>query len=294
MDALREVLDLTAPLAADRQVEVHASLVSDANPYVLADRQRLKQILLNLLSNAIKYNHAGGRVSVTCRQAQPVGWRLSVIDTGAGIGPEGLERLFMPFERLAADQSPVEGTGLGLALAKRLTELMAGSIGVESTVGLGSTFWIELPAAESQLEHMRHAAGTGPLPNLPAGARSILYIEDNPSNFELVLQMLGEYAQIELLWATEAQPGLELARQRRPNLILLDLHLGATDGAEVLRRLKQDALTAAIPVIVVSADATIGQAERLRTLGAADYLTKPINVKHFVELIEATLGERGG
>jgi PAS domain S-box-containing protein len=291
MDALREVLDLTAPLAASGQVTVQASLVSDTNPYVLADRQRLKQILLNLLSNAIKYNHAGGQVILTCEQLQAGRWRLSVIDTGAGIAPENLDRLFVPFERLAADQTSVDGTGLGLALAKRLSELMAGTIGVESTVGQGSRFWLELPAAEDQLEQARRTGETGPLPSLPAGGRCILYIEDNPGNYELIRQVLGDYAQVELLWAADGQTGLDLARQHSPNLILLDLHLGAMDGYEVLRQLKQAAPTAAIPVIVISADATSGQAERLQLLGAVAYLTKPLNVKQFMELVEETLGQ---
>jgi CheY-like chemotaxis protein len=233
-------------------------------------------------------------VTLTCQQARSGCWRLSVIDTGPGIALESQERLFMPFERLSADQSHVEGTGLGLALAKRLTELMAGTIGVESGLGQGSTFWIELPAAQSQLESLQRSGETGPLPSLPPSARCILYIEDNPGNYELVRQVLGDYAQLEVLWATEAEPGLKLARLRRPSLILLDLHLGTTDGAEVLRQLKQDELTAAIPVIVVSADATLSHADQLRSLGAVAYLTKPFNVKQFVNLVEQTLGLPGG
>ena len=293
-ESIQEALDLTAPLAADRSIQLQSCLEIDANPYVMADRQRLKQVLLNLLGNAVKYNYNGGYVMVSCEQASTgrEAWRISITDTGSGISPENLDRLFVPFERLVADQSNVEGTGLGLAVAKRLVELMHGQIGVESVVGRGSTFWIELPAAESQLARLQRTGGTGKLPIISGSARTILYIEDNIANFELIQQVLADYEQIELLWATSLEASLELARQHQPNLILLDLHLGRTDGAEVLKRLKQDAQTATIPVVMVSADATPGQAERLVSLGAHSYLTKPLDVKLFVQLIENLMGEK--
>jgi len=291
LDVLQEVLDLSAPLAADRGIQIQTPDLRQANPYVLADRQRLKQILLNLLSNAVKYNQSGGEVNLSVEQSAFGAWRIAVTDTGPGIAPDLLSRLFIPFERLAADQSNVEGTGLGLALAKRLVELMNGQIGVESIVGQGSTFWFELPQAEGQVAGLQRKGSTGPLPILSAAARTILYIEDNRDNFELVRQTLADYLQIELLWAREAEAGLELARRHRPNLILLDLHLYSLSGADVLSQLKQNPDTAATPVVIVSADATPGQVAHMLSLGARSYLTKPLNVKALVQLIEQLLDE---
>ncbi len=295
-ESIQEALDLAAPLAADRNITLQLSLEAEGNPYVMADRQRLKQVLLNLLNNAVKYNRPGGFVVLTC-EATPSdreAWRISVTDTGPGISPENLRLLFTPFERLSADQSNVEGTGLGLALAKRLVELMKGQIGVESIVGQGSTFWIELKATESQLDRLKRTGGTAQLPGMSGTgiARTILYIEDNVANFELIQQVLADYGQIELLWSTGPEAGISLAHEHRPNLILLDLHLGGEDGGEVLQRLKEDDETASIPVVMVSADATPGQIERLLALGAYSYLTKPLDIKLFIQLIEELLSEK--
>jgi PAS domain S-box-containing protein len=292
-DIIHEVLDLTAPLAVKRQIQVVTRLSNlDDNPFVMADRQRFKQVLLNLLGNAVKYNYDGGSVMITSEPITADQWRISVNDTGPGIAKENLERLFTPFERLNADQPNVEGTGLGLVLAKRLVELMHGQIGVESTLGRGSTFWIELPATESPVARLERTGGTGGLPVLPTHARKVLYIEDNVANFELIQQVMADYSQIKLLWAADARSGLETARTDKLSLILLDLHLGGADGADVLRQLKQDQKTAEIPVIVVSADATSHQVERLTALGAEAYLTKPLNVKQFVRLIGERLGAK--
>jgi PAS domain S-box-containing protein len=290
-ESLQEALDLTMPLANNRSIQIQLSLPEKSNPFVLADRQRLKQILLNLLSNAVKYNRPGGFVTIVCEvsQSDRTAWRISVTDTGPGIAREDLSHLFVPFERLSADQSNVEGTGLGLALAKRLVELMQGQIGVESLLGQGSTFWIELPATESPLDRLQRTGGTGKLPAMPETHRTILYIEDNVANFELVQQVLADYGQIELLWANDFETSMALAHQRHPNLILLDLHLGGKDGREVLRQLKDNEKTANIPVIMVSADATAGQAERLMALGAHSYLTKPLDMKLFIQRIEQLL-----
>ena len=293
-ESIQEVLDLTMPLADDRHIQLHANLATEANPYAMADRQRLKQILLNLLSNAVKYNYEGGSVLISCEKASRERWRISVTDTGAGIARENINRLFTPFERLAADTSNVEGTGLGLALAKRLVELMHGDIGVESTVGRGSTFWIELPAAESQLARLQRTGGTAELPVISALAGTILYVEDNIANFELIKQILADYEQVELLWATDPEQGMKLAYQYRPDLILLDLHLGGRDGAEVLNLLKQDAYISSVPVVIVSADATHEQVQRLLTMGATAYLTKPLDVKRFVQLVEELLKAEEG
>ena len=294
-DIIQEAIDLTAPLADSRSIQIQLNLEMKGNPFVMADRQRLKQILLNLLSNAVKYNRPGGFVAIHCEPTQPdrAAWRISVADSGPGIWPEDLPHLFVPFERLAAEQSKVEGSGLGLALAKRLVELMKGQIGVESVLGQGSTFWVELPAAESQLDRLQRTGDTAKLPTMSVTTRTILYIEDNRANFELVEQVLSDYEQIELLWAADPAGSLALAHRHHPNLILLDVHLGGKDGGEVLQQLKRDDRLAHIPVLAVSADASHGQAERLMALGAHAYLTKPLDVERFVRHIEQLLGENG-
>ena len=294
-DSIQEAIDLTAPLADSRSIQIQLNLEMKGNPFVMADRQRLKQVLLNLLSNAVKYNRPGGFVAIHCEptKSDQAAWRISVADSGPGIWPEDLPHLFVPFERLAAEQSRVEGSGLGLALAKRLVELMKGKIGVESVLGQGSTFWVELPAAESQLDRLQRTGDTAKLPTMSVTNRTILYIEDNRANFELVEQVLSDYDQIELLWAADPAGGFALAHRHHPNLILLDLHLGGKDGGEVLQQLKQDERLAPIPVLVVSADASQGQAERLMALGAQAYLTKPLDVKRFVRQMEQLLGENG-
>ncbi len=264
----------------------------DTNPFVMADRQRFKQVLLNMLGNAVKYNYDAGSVIVTCEQTPANHWRIAVTDTGPGISQENMARLFTPFERLNTNQPYVEGTGLGLVLAKRLIELMNGQIGVESMLGRGSTFWIELPAAESQVANLQRTGGTKELPVLALHARTMLYVEDNVANYELIQQVLVDYSQIKLLWAADHKTGIELARQHRPNLILLDLHLGDGSGADVLSQLKQDEQTSEIPVVIVSADATSGQDKRLKSLGAYAYLTKPLDVREFVHLVDELLGEK--
>jgi PAS domain S-box-containing protein len=289
---LEEALDLMRPLAADRsmQLEVDAQLEKDL--HVLADRQRLKQVLLNLLTNAVKYTAVGGRVEVTVQQPGSTATRVVVTDTGTGIATEKLGRLFTPFDRLDVEPSGVEGTGLGLALCQRLMHAMGGDIGVDSTVGKGSAFWIELPAVESPLKTLprNRAPALGEASNAEAG--TILYIEDNLSNLTLVEQMLAEQPYLKLLTAMQGRLGLDLARQHAPDLILLDLHLPDLRGHEVLKRLRADALTRDIPVVVISADATAGQIQRLMAAGARSYLTKPLDIGEFFRVIDEAMRSR--
>ncbi|HEY3474213.1 MAG TPA: PAS domain S-box protein [Anaerolineales bacterium] len=292
-ESIQEALDLVVPLAIKRQIQIVTRLGRmEDQPFVLADRQRFKQVLLNLLGNAVKYNYDGGSVIVSCEPSSSRHWRISIADTGPGISKENTARLFIPFERLGADQPRVEGTGLGLVLAKRLVELMKGGIGVESVIGRGSTFWVELPEAESPVARLQRTGGTGALPVVSPIARTILYVEDNVANFELIQEVLAEYSQIQLLWAADLKTGVQLASHRRLDLVLLDLHLAGMDGAEMLRQLKQNKETAEIPVVIISADATPGQIDRLLSRGAHSYLTKPLDVKHFIRLIEELLGEK--
>ncbi len=288
---LSEVLDLTIPLATTNQIRIHMLLENKRPIFVTADLQRLKQVLLNLVANAIKYNVIGGDVWLDCTPGPNGGWRISVRDTGPGLTAEQQERLFQPFERLGADSREVEGTGLGLALSKRLAELMGGSIGVESESGRGSTFWVDLPGADISFEVEKIAGGTGFLSpaDAPGETRTLLYIEDNLANFELIQQLLAEVGQVDLIWSMEGQGGLNLAREHLPDLILLDLHLPDIPGREVLTRLRQHKETRHIPVIVISADATPHQIERLHAAGGDAYLTKPLNVSKFLTTIHTLL-----
>lgn len=295
-DVAHEVLDLLRPLAAQRDITLIAHGLQACNSSILADRQRIKQVLLNLLSNAIKYNHIGGSVTIDATKGDNERLRISVKDTGDGISPERIERLFTPFDRLGAEQTNVEGTGLGLALSKRIAEAMDGTIGVESTAerGAGSTFWIELPIGEDRLDIFEGIEGTTYRTaerNLNALKTCVLYVEDNRANLELVQRVLQRRPDIELISCMHGEAAVEIADRYQPHLILLDLNLPDISGEEVLKRLNASELSD-IPVIIVSADATNGQAERLCELGAQAYLTKPIDVRGFLATIDETLASR--
>jgi PAS domain S-box-containing protein len=288
-DVLQEALDLIRPLASDRAMELVIDARLNEDLFVLADRQRLKQVLLNLLTNAVKYTAVAGRVSVSVEHSSRTTTRIVVTDTGAGIATEKLARLFTPFDRLGAEQSGVEGTGLGLALCQRLMHAMAGGIGVKSKVGEGTAFWIEIPAVDSPLKTLPRNRTQPAAFASTSGAGKILYIEDNLSNLTLVEEMLAEHPGIELLTAMQGRLGLDLARQHSPDLILLDLHLPDLRGHEVLARLRQDEVTRDIPVVVISADATARQIQRLMAGGARNYLTKPLDIGEFFRVIDEAM-----
>ena len=289
-----DTLVLMGPLADHRRIHVVASSPAAGGAYVMADRQRLKQILLNLVANAIKYNHDGGTVAVSCDPAAAGRLRITVADTGPGIRAEHLDRLFVPFERLGAERTEVEGTGVGLALSRRLAQFMGGTVEVSSTYGEGSRFWVELPVAEDPLEGHDQVEGAAldriGVPTVRSGRRhKILYIEDNPSNVRLVERLLARRSDVEIISAMQGRMGLALARDHRPALILLDLHLPDIDGAELLRQLRDDPLTATTPVVIVSADATERQIDRLMAAGAHAYLTKPLDLQVLLTVLDETI-----
>lgn len=285
---MREAIDLMLPQSIAHQIKLEA-LCPPKPVFVLADKQRFKQALLNILDNAIKYNLEGGTVTISCSKLAESSLRVMVRDTGRGIPSDRLERLFKPFERLGAEESNIEGTGLGLALSKRLIELMGGKMGVESQAGEGSLFWIELPLSDSPppLEKEK-TEPLQPLPSLTA-LKKILYIEDNPINLQLVEQALSDQTQVKLLSAMQGGTGLQFAEQHHPDLILLDAHLPDISGMEVLRRLQKMDVTRAIPVIILSADAMPDQIKQFIQAGARDYLTKPLDIKEFLQTIEKWL-----
>ena len=287
-----DVLEMVRPLAMSEGVQLGRPPRSTAGQYVRADEQRLRQILLNLLSNAVKDNHPGGRVTVTVEDQPGDQVRISVTDTGRGMASQDEGRLFLPFERLDAAPAGVGGTGLGLTLSRNLTEAMGGTTGVTSTPGHGSTFWIELPATEpvavSQAAIDRDEIVSS---REYATAKTILYVEDMVENVRLVEQILRQRPSITMLPAMLAEVALDLARQHRPDLILLDLRLPDMPGEEVLRRLRADARTLGIPVIILTADATQQRSDQLRADGVMDYLIKPIDVRGLLRTVDAALGE---
>ena len=294
--ALEEAAALVRPLAGARDIvlKIHPAEQSLDDITVQADPQRLKQVLLNLLSNAIKYNHPFGQVDITCEPAAASGWlRLSVHDTGPGISPKDLPKLFAPFERLDAGNTDVEGTGIGLAISKRLAEAMAGTLSVQSTVGRGSVFSLELPMAAGAIQDHEQRDVQLAVPTLPFLAkpttRTVLHIDDNPSNLTLVEGILSMRSDIELLSTMQGRRGLELARECTPDLILLDVHLPDLAGDALLRTLKKDERTRHIPVVMVSADATPAQVQRLLGYGAEAYLTKPLEIAAFLRTVDEVL-----
>ena len=288
---LNDALELIRPLAARLQIETAFTPSDCGCDLVLADRQRLKQVFLNLLSNAVKYNRPGGRVTVNCGSMPDGRVRISVTDTGRGISVEKMKRLYLPFERLGAEATDIEGTGIGLALSRGIVAALNGELGVESVEGKGSTFWLILPAA-TRPAHVAVEPVLLPPPPVetePHIQRMLLYIEDQDLNLRLVERILHPRTEYRLVTAMQGGLGLDIAREHHPDLILLDLNLPDMSGDEVLRRLKDDPQVQHIPVIMVSADAMGDRIEQMMAMGAAGYLTKPYKVTEFLRVIAETL-----
>jgi PAS domain S-box-containing protein len=262
-------------------------------PYFInGDRTRLKQVLINLLFNAIKYNKPGGTVAVEYTLSPADAIRISIRDTGAGLAPEQLAQLFQPFNRLGKEAGAEEGTGIGLVVTKRLVELMKGRIGADSTVGMGSVFWIELSLTAAPLLSVQDAerAALAP-PPVPDGTplRTLLYVEDNPANLELVEQLIARRADLRLLSAADGALGIEFARAYQPEVILMDINLPGISGIEAMRTLRADPSTAHIPIIALSANAVPGDIEKALEAGFFNYLTKPIKVNQFMDALDVAL-----
>lgn len=266
------------------------------HPYfVHADRTRVKQVMINLLSNAIKYNRAGGAVIVQCTMSGKDRVRVSVKDTGAGLSPEQLAQLFQPFNRLGQELSAEEGTGIGLVVTKQLVELMGGVIGIESSVGVGSVFWVELPASSAPAlvfdnidELGRSEPDHAAADTLPS-QRTLLYVEDNPANLILVEQLIARRSDLKLLTATDGHMGIQLACAYRPDVILMDINLPGVSGYGALKILREDPATAHIPVMALSANAVPRDIDKGLEAGFFRYLTKPINIVEFMDALDIAL-----
>jgi signal transduction histidine kinase/ActR/RegA family two-component response regulator len=264
----------------------------DAPLFVNADRTRIKQVLINLLFNAIKYNRLEGTLAVDCAPGAPGFVRICVRDTGAGLAPEQLAQLFQPFNRLGREAGPEEGTGIGLVMTNRLVRLMGGAIGAESTVGVGSTFWVEFPVAsaprladaEPGRASLSTAAAADGLP-----LRHVLYVEDNPANLELVAQLVARRHDLRLLSATDGRLGIECARASRPDVILMDINLPGLNGTAAMKLLRADPTTAHIPVIALSSNAVPRDVQLGLEAGFFDYITKPIVVGRFMQALDHAL-----
>ena len=261
--------------------------------YVHADRTRVKQALINLLSNAIKYNIPRGTVKVTCAERAPGRIRVSIRDTGAGLSPEQLAQLFQAFNRLGQEAAGgVEGTGIGLVVAKRLVELMGGEIGVESSVGVGSVFWFELQSVgEPRLssEAGDEAARVQPPEQRSQRVHTLLYVEDNPANLKLVESIIARHPSLKLLSADNGSSGIQAARVSQPDVILMDINLPDISGSEVVRILRSDPATARIPVVALSANAMPRDIQKGLQAGFFRYITKPININDFMEALDTAL-----
>ena len=287
---LEECVTLLQPLANEHQITLAADLSNHVR--VQADHIRLRQIILNLLSNAIKYNREAGRVDIHCNASGADRVRIAFHDTGRGIPPESLQLLFKPFERMESAYDAIEGTGIGLAISKRLTDAMNGTIGVESEAGKGSIFWVEFPLAASEPSLPESVAEMKRTQFNRTDAHTLLYIEDNPANLRLVQKIIATHTDLLLLDAASAELGLEIAASQKPDIILLDINLPGMGGFEALQHLKENPVTRAIPVIAITANAMPKDVAQGIAAGFTDYLTKPLEIPRLLALLDSLLNQR--
>ena len=288
---LHDCQTMAEPDAEKHRIEVIFRDI-EAPYFVQADSTRLKQVLINLLSNAIKYNKPNGTVVVSCIEQSPERLRICVEDSGKGLSPEQIAQLFQPFNRLGQEHKAEQGTGIGLVMTKRLIELMGGEIGMESNLGEGSTFWIEIPRSS-----INSTVEQKPTPNLSkklyaqhdAAIHRLLYVEDNPANLMLVEDIIARRADLQLFTAQDGISGIELARSTQPNIILMDINLPGISGINALKILQKDSLTAHIPVIALSANAIPTDIKNGLDAGFFRYLTKPIKIDEFLDTIDLAI-----
>lgn len=284
---VKESVTLLQPLINSRQITVKLDLDGDCSIWV--DRLRMRQILLNLLSNAIKYNRHAGSIRIGCLHYKER-VRITMSDTGKGIPADKLSVLFKPFERLESAYDSVEGSGIGLALSKKLTEAMNGTIGVESFPDQGSLFWVDFPRVnDGESVAASGSAADVVLAESAKVSSTVLYMEDNPANLRLVQKIIGKYSGLVLLDAHLGKLGLEIAKTRHLDLILLDINLPDMDGFEILRELQANPATRDVPVLAISANAMARDIKRGLEAGFAGYLTKPLDIPKFLAVIDSQL-----
>ncbi len=289
-ELLNEILDLLKPIAEEKKIQL-TKLTIDPNTHVKADKIYLKQVLINLFSNALKYNQENGKVTARCSLEKNDKVLIEISDTGRGIPEDKFHGVFIPFDRLGLESGEIEGTGIGLAITKRLVELMQGSIYFESIVGEGTSFFVELEASKEK------STSTKQTTNIPSSTETqlnvdeqiILYIEDNEANIELVRRILGFKKNVLYLFAETAKEGIQLAYDRQPHLILMDINLPDMGGCEAFEKLQESEKTKNIPVLALSADAMSKDIKNAINLGFKDYITKPIDVPLFIDLIDRYL-----
>ena len=290
---LHDCLTLVTGMAQDRQIEIIVGKGLENAPFIKADPMRLKQSLLNLMSNAVKYNRDNGEILVDCQDRAGQILRLSVTDTGVGIPQNKLEELFEPFNRLKAEGSQIEGTGIGLSITKRLIEMMGGQIGIDTEVGKGSTFWIDLPqSTTAAIEIAKEGEWEAPsLIKKQTGANSgtVLYVEDNSANLQLMALIINRISSLKLISAPSAELGLDLAIKAQPDLVILDINLPGMDGFGALKKLQTMDETKDIPVIALSANAMPRDVEKGIKAGFRQYLTKPIQVQETMAAIASAM-----
>ena len=293
-DVLQDCQQMFEPQAQSRGIQMSFPQLEHLF-YVHADRTRVKQVMINLLSNAIKYNKPGGTVVVQCAMSSENRVRVSVTDTGAGLSQDNVTQLFQPFNRLGQAGSGEEGTGIGLVVTKQLVELMGGSLGVESAVGVGTVFWVELEASTApQLLYGTDAGADREewrpdMSGITSTQRTVLYVEDNPANLALVEQLIARRSELKLLTATDGRQGVVLARTFLPDLILMDINLPGISGVEAMGILRDDPATAHIPIMALSANAIPREIQKGLDAGFFKYLTKPIKVVEFMEALDLAL-----
>jgi signal transduction histidine kinase/ActR/RegA family two-component response regulator len=289
-EVLQEVKTTLDPAAARVSVQIEVVPPPADLPDIVADRTRFAQILMNYGSNAIKYNRPGGRVTFRVSLPGPGRLRVTVEDTGPGIALDKQEKLFQPFQRAGQETGPIEGTGIGLAITRRLAELMRGSTGFRSEPSVGSEFWVDMPVHSTPpASSAVHAAGAGATQLDRDRSGLVLYVEDNPANVTFMEDLLESFERIELLTAPTAEIGVEIARSRRPKVIIMDINLPGMSGLDALRALREHAETKHIPVIALTAAASERDRHRGEQAGFYRYLTKPVNVGDLEAALETLL-----
>ena len=292
-DVLAEVKTTLDPMAARAGITLSLGALPDPLPSVVADRTRLVQILINFGSNSLKYGKPGGSAQFSVAALDDGFLRLSIVDDGIGIPVDKQEKIFQPFQRAGQETGPIQGTGIGLAITKRLAELMKSKVGFSSVPGQGSTFWIDVPVHEqgrSADSPAVVAQRSSPLPFTGQGKRfTIIYIEDNPSNIAFMQEVVEELDRVTLLTVPTAEVGIELVRDRKPDAVIMDINLPGMSGYEATRKLREWPETRDIPVIALTAAAMMGDRKRYADAGFHRYLTKPVNVAELIETLEGVL-----